>query len=118
VTLDQLVQGKSGPRPALVKIDVQGAEMMVLKGAGGILRQAAPALFIELQEAGLNSFGSSIAEILGYLSGYGYEPYWLARSGPHRKTDAPEIHAMASRSGYVDVLFLKATSPQQVPGGR
>ena len=117
VTLDELVQGKSGPRPALLKIDVQGAEMMVLEGAGGILRQAAPALFVELHEAGLNRFGSSIAELLGYLSEYGYEPYWLARNGPHRKTNAPEIHATASRSGYVDVLLLKTTSPQQVPGG-
>ena len=38
VTLDELVQGQSGRRPALLKIDVQGAEMMVLQGAGGILR--------------------------------------------------------------------------------
>ena len=117
VTLDELVQGKSGPRPALLKIDVQGAEMMVLEGAGGILRQTAPALFIELHEAGLNSFGSSIAELLGYLSEYGYEPYWLARNGPHRQTSAPEIHATAGRSGYVDVLFLKTASPQPPPGG-
>jgi hypothetical protein len=36
------------------------------------------------------------------------------RSAPEDKR--AEIHA-ASRSGYVDVLFLKATSPHQVPGG-
>ena len=36
VTLDELVQGQSGRRPALLKIDVQGAEMMVLQGAGEI----------------------------------------------------------------------------------
>ncbi|MEO8320602.1 MAG: FkbM family methyltransferase [Bradyrhizobium sp.] len=111
VTLDQLVPDKATSRPALVKIDVQGAEMMVLNGAAGLLALAGPALFIELEEAGLNRFGASIAAVLDHLSAYGYEPYWLQRSGPHRKTTAPEIHAAAARTGYVDVLFLKATAP-------
>ena len=116
VTLDELVPGKTNLRPALVKIDVQGAEMMVLKGATEILRLAGPALFIELHEAGLNAFGASISAILDHLSGYGYEAYWLERTGPHRKTTTQEIHATASRTGYVDVLFLKAASTEKTPG--
>jgi FkbM family methyltransferase len=112
VTLDQLVPDKATSRPALVKIDVQGAEMMVLNGAVGILGIAGPALLIELEEAGLNRFGASIAAVLDHLSAYGYEPYWLQRSGPHRKTSAAEIHDAAARTGYVDVLFLKATAPR------
>ena len=36
VTLDELVREKGHLRPALVKIDVQGAEMLVLKGADNI----------------------------------------------------------------------------------
>jgi FkbM family methyltransferase len=111
VTLDQLVPDRAKARPALVKIDVQGAEMMVLAGATGILALAGPALFVELEEAGLNRFGASISAVLDHLAAYGYEPYWLARSGPHRKTTAPEIHAAAARTGYVDVLFLKAAAP-------
>jgi FkbM family methyltransferase len=111
VTLDRLVLDKAGLRPALVKIDVQGAEMMVLKGAAGLLGSAQPALFIELDEAALNRFGSSITAILDHLLGYGYEPYWLARTGAPRKTNPTEIHAAAGRSGYVDVLFLKARLP-------
>lgn len=110
VTLDQLVPFEKGPQPSLVKIDVQGAEMMVLQGAATILSRAGPALFIELDEAALNKFGSSIAAILNHLLGYGYEPYWLARSGPPRRTNPPEIHAATSRSGYVDVLFVKPLS--------
>jgi FkbM family methyltransferase len=108
VTLDQLVPDRTTLRPALVKIDVQGAEMMVLTGAAGILALAGPALFIELEEAGLNRFGASISAVLDHLSAYGYEPYWLEKSGPPRKTGAAEIHAAAGRTGYVDVLFLKA----------
>jgi hypothetical protein len=116
VALDQLVPDKAGSRPALVKIDVQGAEMMVLEGATEILRLAGPALFIELDEAALNRFGASIAAILDLLSKHGYAPHWLARTGPHPKTTPPEVHAAANRSGYVDVLFLKAVSPTPAPG--
>jgi FkbM family methyltransferase len=108
VTLDELVPDKRRLSPALVKIDVQGAEMLVLKGAGDILKFAGPALFIELHEEGLQKFGTSVSAILDYLSEYGYEPYWLTRTGPHDKTSAAEIHAKVARIGYVDVLFLKA----------
>ncbi len=108
VRLDDLVQHKSARRPSLVKIDVQGAEMLVLQGAADILKLAAPALFVELQEEGLKKFGTSVAAILDHLSQCGYEPYWLARSGPHAKASPAEIHAKTAGSGYVDVLFLKA----------
>ena len=71
VTLDELVPDKRYLRPALVKIDVQGAEMLVLKGAASILKNAAPALFIELHEEGLSKFGTSVSAILNHLSNAG-----------------------------------------------
>jgi len=108
VTLDGLVPDKGHLRPALVKIDVQGAEMLVLRGAADLLRLAAPALFIELHEAGLNRFGTSVSAILDLLAGSGYQAYWLVRAGPHRNASPAEIHAKVARIGYVDVLFLKA----------
>jgi FkbM family methyltransferase len=108
VRLDDLVQNKRALRPSLVKIDVQGAEMLVLQGAPDILRLSGPALFVELHEEGLQKFGTSVSAILDHLSRSGYEPYWLMRAGPHRKTSPDEIRAKIARNGYVDVLFLKA----------
>jgi FkbM family methyltransferase len=108
VTLDELVNDKRALRPALVKIDVQGAEMLVLQGAPDILTIAGPALFIELHEEGLSRFGTSVAAILDHLSGCGYASYWLERSGPPRPASSAEIHAKVAEIGYVDVLFLKA----------
>jgi FkbM family methyltransferase len=106
VTLDGLVKDKRAP--ALVKIDVQGAEMLVLQGASDILKIAGPALFIELHEEGLSRFGTSVAAILDHLSAYGYAAYWLERSGPPQPASPAEIHAKVAEIGYVDVLFLKA----------
>jgi FkbM family methyltransferase len=108
VTLDQLVHDAGRLRPSLVKIDVQGAEMLVLRGASTILKLAGPALFIELHEEGLRKFGTSVSAVLDHLSSLGYAAYWLMRRGPHVKTSAAEIHAKVAQAGYVDVLFLKA----------
>jgi FkbM family methyltransferase len=107
VTLDELVADDNSLRPSLIKIDVQGAEMLVLKGAANILRRYGPALFVELQEEGLKRFGTSASEILGHLASQGYLAYWLERSGPPKRATDAEIHAMMARNSYVDVLFLR-----------
>jgi FkbM family methyltransferase len=110
IALDDLVSDKGPLQPCLVKIDVQGAEMLVLEGAAEILKEAKPALFVELHEEGLKKFGTSVSAILTHLAQHGYEPYWLMRVGHHRKASPPEIHAEVARIGYVDVLFLAAPS--------
>ena len=107
VTIDALLRENGNLSPSLIKIDVQGAEMLVLQGAASILKSARPALFVELHEEGLKRFGTSVAAILAHLSDYGYEPHWLMRSGSHAKADTDQIHAKVARIGYVDVLFLK-----------
>jgi FkbM family methyltransferase len=106
VTVDELVRDNRDLKITLVKIDVQGAEMLVLKGSAETLRIDKPALFIELDEEGLDKFGTSVSAILNYLSGFGYVAHWLMRTGYHLKANQEDILAKVARSGYVDVLFL------------
>jgi FkbM family methyltransferase len=49
ISLDELLRHE--PPPAVVKIDVEGAEQLVLAGAGELLRSARPALAIEVSAA-------------------------------------------------------------------
>ncbi len=114
VRLDDLVAETGHLRPSLVKIDVQGAEMLVLLGASQILKIARPALFIELHEEGLKKFGTSVSAILDHLSGQGYAAFWLRREGAPQEASPTEIHARVAQTGYVDVLFLN-TRKQQEP---
>jgi FkbM family methyltransferase len=110
VTLDTLVHDKGPLRPALVKIDVQGAEMLVLQGMTGLLKIAGPVLFIELSEQGLNRYGASVSAVLGLLSENGYEACWLTRSG-HEKASQSDIEARIAKADYVDVLFTRTGRP-------
>jgi FkbM family methyltransferase len=70
VTLDRFC-AEVGARPNLVKIDVEGAELMVLRGAGKLLGQVRPALILAVHPFWLPA-GQSTAQIVGLLKGYGY----------------------------------------------
>lgn len=45
---DTLVQTGAVPGPTIMKIDVEGAEQLVLEGAGGLLAKFKPLLFVEV----------------------------------------------------------------------
>ena len=60
-------------KPDLIKIDVEGAEARVLKGAKSTLKRFHPKLFLEIHdEAKLNTFGNSSREIEQLLQEVGY----------------------------------------------
>ncbi|MBC1262420.1 FkbM family methyltransferase [Synechococcus sp. BSF8S] len=69
-TLDQLIIGKNVV-PDLVKIDVEGAEHEVLKGAVELLKHGPP-LLIEVHRFALGHFGSSAGLLERFLESFGY----------------------------------------------
>jgi FkbM family methyltransferase len=105
VTVDELTGGDIR-RISLVKIDVQGAEMLVLSGAQDAITAHRPALFIEVDDTALRRFGSSAEELLTTVVNLGYTAHTLTRTGI---SASKPLHALVGRSGgksYSDVLFL------------
>jgi Methyltransferase FkbM domain len=85
VTLDSVPL----PKPvSLIKIDVEGGELDVLKGAEKLLREQHPALFIETQPSAFVAAGITEDDFYNYLSQLGYKnftpfpPEWIA-AGHH-----------------------------------
>jgi FkbM family methyltransferase len=59
----------------LVKIDVEGAELQVLKGMANLLKtKRIKKLFVEITPTFLNDFGDNREELFQYLAMYGYKP--------------------------------------------
>jgi FkbM family methyltransferase len=73
--------------PAVVKIDVEGAEWDVLKGAEYTLQQYRPRLFISLHPAPLAKLGATANAVLDWLVEHEYE--WKIIEQDH------EVHVQA-----------------------
>jgi FkbM family methyltransferase len=72
VTLDSVVKALGGS-PTLVKIDVEGHEAHVLRGARALLRGPdAPAICFELNPVTLREVGSSVDAVAAEMRGYRY----------------------------------------------
>ena len=70
--LDSIFSVAPPSRIDVIKIDVEGAELMVLKGAIETLRRFRPVLFIEIIEYQLKAMGTSGAEVAAFLMSQGY----------------------------------------------
>jgi FkbM family methyltransferase len=66
LSLDSVVTDLSLPRPSVIKVDVEGAEALVLVGGEKLLRESSVALYIELH-------GDEVArEVVRILHAWGY----------------------------------------------
>ncbi len=77
LTLDGCLQRLKMERVDFVKLDVEGGEMEVLKGATGLLaRRPRPLLLCEVQEIRTRPWGYAAREIIEFLRSRGY--HWFA----------------------------------------
>jgi FkbM family methyltransferase len=93
-----------GARPALIKIDVEGMELDVLKGAAATITDLQPALYIE------NYPDPGNDQVLTWLQGEGYSRYW----------DVHTIHVADNFHGQTQPYFWNglASNVLALPRGR
>jgi len=71
-------------------MDIEGAELLALRGAGSILRgQDAPAIVIEMADVTTAGFDYSAVEIWDYLESFGYQWFAFGRSALLTKAIRP-----------------------------
>jgi FkbM family methyltransferase len=78
VRLDEFANTAGVERFDLVKIDVEGGEVSVLKGASSLLEnpdRRPRVLMIEIVNAQLKRFGNSLEDVFGILLPLGYKPH-------------------------------------------
>jgi Methyltransferase FkbM domain len=91
-------------RPDVVKIDVEGAEFLVLRGAEATLRRYKPTLLCELFPSQLRKVsGVSVGDVVALLDSWGYQSFRLdgtAATVPWTLQDMP-----AGDNAFVNVVF-------------
>jgi len=72
VCLDDLY-GDPEPRIDLIKLDVEGAELDILKGARKVLERDHPLLLAEVHASKLPSYGYTTSDFMDLVTSFGYE---------------------------------------------
>ena len=73
VRLDDFSLARELPRVDLIKIDVEGYELNVLRGAEDLLKKHRPILFLELDDNNLLDQGDSALALIRFLGEVGYK---------------------------------------------
>jgi len=99
--LDALVQCRAIPPPDFIKIDVEGAELEVFRGATETIRDHKPFILFEADE-NMARFGNARGDILRYLCNLAsYEFFFVDEAGYH-----PIVEENRDSSLYTDVLAI------------
>ncbi len=90
-TLDAWAEQTQPERIDLIKVDVEGEELSVLKGGEETLRKYRPKLIVEVQRDTCEAAGYSSADILTFLQALKYKFYRIRRRGRLRRIDVDDL---------------------------
>jgi FkbM family methyltransferase len=99
VTLDEYFEKEPG-KIQFIKVDVEGAEARVFRGAQSILQRHRPVVFTELLSAYLGRYGYTIADVYTMFEKLNYLPFRFSEGMKVVPVDGPHAH-----QGN-DVLFV------------
>ena len=80
-TLDEYAKGSGLDRVDVIKMDVEGAELSVLRGARSLFRTMRPVLLCEIEEARTEPWGYGGRAIIDLLSEWQYDCFAIGESG-------------------------------------
>jgi len=66
-------------KPDVIKIDTEGAELMILQGGIKMLQECKPDLLVEYTQDNTQQFGYDVSEIDEFLRGVGYRNFELVQ---------------------------------------
>ena len=72
-TLDHWWHDHARPPIAVAKIDVEGAELLTLRGADSVIRHCRPTIVLEISEDNLRLYPYGPEDVGAHLEGLGYE---------------------------------------------
>lgn len=106
-TLDAALDGASGV--SLLKLDIEGAELLALRGGGELLARERPAIVCEVDVEFLRGFDQKPGDLVSYLDNWDYEPHRY-EAGSRRL----ERVAEPARIGHANVVFLTAAQRERL----
>jgi FkbM family methyltransferase len=102
-SLDSILSERADRKVQLVKLDVDGFECDVLRGATTMLRDTRPVFVLELAPYVLEERGASLDQLLSYFIPNGYV-FYEERTRKPLPTSAKELHRMISDGEGINAI--------------
>lgn len=102
---------RHGIHPDVIKIDVEGGELAVLRGASEVLRRDQPVILCEIEDRRTRQWGYGAEQILEYISGLGYNWYSVGRDGTLRPC------GNLAEDSWQNLVAVPANHPTALAGG-
>lgn len=112
-SLDALVAAGQVTRPALIKIDVEGHELDVLRGARATIADASPTIVFEVNERAATAAGWTLADAAELLTSVSAYSFWLIDGDCERPLDPFSFRLERDERSdpHVDVLARPSATP-------
>ena len=78
---DTIIERRDLPKPTVVKVDVEGAELSVLRGLEGTLSENGRLAYVEVHPEKITGFGDRPSEVTEFLSELGFKTTEIAHRG-------------------------------------
>ncbi|OYR83523.1 hypothetical protein DJ84_08020 [Halorubrum ezzemoulense] len=78
---DTIIEERGLPKPTVVKIDVEGAELSVLRGLRKTLHENCRLAYVEVHPEKIKNFGGEACEVEAFLMGAGFEVTEISQRG-------------------------------------
>jgi FkbM family methyltransferase len=89
-TLDEFLAQYPKSKIGLMKIDIEGAELLALRGAKKTIEHDRPVIFYEENEAACQAFGYTVADVRDFLKAFGYRLYLMKPADVQNVIALPE----------------------------
>lgn len=89
-----------------LKIDVEGAELQVLRGASNLLSVGRPVVYLELEPQWVARWGNTVEDVFNEMSDRGYQPHLVSATGAAPTTLDEYLAQYSAERLFNNVLFL------------
>ena len=112
-TVDQLVLSESLHRLDVLKLDVEGSEVLALKGAQLTIETFRPAIILGSNETTLEACGTHITELATIIRRMHYKAYQIVEDAQHFRLE--EVSDIVRCKANVIICLHESVAPPELP---